>query len=244
MYLERTLPVRDVVSALAVSGAGELLALGYRDGGVEIVHLPSGKLLQVLKQAGGKRAHQDSAYALSFSPNGDVLISGGLDTTVRSWDVGDGSLLAAYSGHKMAVVSVACSPDGEWVASCGDTTVRIWNARSGEHRFTYQHESYTTSAVWSQDGESIVSGEMLGNVQIWDVSNGEKIVEYLGQAMIPGTKKYDEADFFSIGAIACTDQLIASSQSLEGEEAGTLHIWEAKTGKTCLSYPGHPHGPA
>ena len=61
-----------------------------------------------------------------------AIASGGLDKTVKVWDVLTGDSLASLSGHEYYVNSVAFSPDGSRIASGGgDNAVKVWDLAEG-----------------------------------------------------------------------------------------------------------------
>ncbi len=71
-----------------------------------------------------------SVNSASFSPNGDRIVSGGRDSTVRVWDVESGEELLTLTGHSDSVLGVGFSPDGKRIVSGSrDGSIKIWDAR-------------------------------------------------------------------------------------------------------------------
>src|SRR5262249_49149596 len=83
-------------------------------------------------------AHRSRVEALRFSPDGQVLLTGGADALIRAWDVGSGTELRSFTGHVGRVLDLAFAPDGQSFVSQGDNTVRVWSLSSGQllHTFT------------------------------------------------------------------------------------------------------------
>jgi WD40 repeat protein len=74
------------------------------------------------------KGHTGTVFCLSFSPDGKRLATGGLDGTVKIWDVATGQETLTLKGIGM-VTSLAFSPDGRRVLSAHmGGTVRIWDA--------------------------------------------------------------------------------------------------------------------
>jgi serine/threonine protein kinase/WD40 repeat protein len=78
------------------------------------------------------KANEDGLVTLGFSPNGQMLATGGSDRMVRLWDPATGKELhKPLQGHTKAVRAIAFSAGGNTLFTAGeDDTVRIW--RIGE----------------------------------------------------------------------------------------------------------------
>jgi WD40 repeat protein len=111
-----------------------LVASGGEDELVLVWRVEDGHLLRRFEQAG-------AVGALCWSANGEQLLIGGTDGTVRWWNPKLGVLLATVQAHDGWVRAVRISPDGKILASCGeDGTIRLWNMHSHQHLATLRAE--------------------------------------------------------------------------------------------------------
>ena len=61
--------------------------------------------------------HSNLVYSVVFSPDGEYLASGSLDTTIGVWRVSSGERIKTFTGHMDPIYSVVFSPNGEYLAS-------------------------------------------------------------------------------------------------------------------------------
>ena len=118
-----TLPQDGVVTSLAFSRDGYLLAAGNATGTIELWYLPGGEHAGSLAQLGAPAQH------LAFSPSGQLLASSHGDRRIHLWALAGATNqpLASLTGHTDAITSLAFSPDGATLASSSwDGTVRLW----------------------------------------------------------------------------------------------------------------------
>ena len=80
------------------------------------------------------RGHSNYVDCCAFSPDGQSVLSGSVDRTLKIWSAIDGSERYTLSGHSNWVTSCSFSPDGASVLSGShDKTLKIWDAATGAH---------------------------------------------------------------------------------------------------------------
>ncbi|KAG9535546.1 WD40 repeat-like protein, partial [Aureobasidium melanogenum] len=182
------LTIEDGVTTVAISPDNRFLAAGSLDKSVRVWELASGNLLERLEEAGGNPGHKDSVYSVAFSPGSRELVSGSLDRTIRMWELQPhypgnqnmpprnprgGKCIRTFEGHKDFVLSVALSPDGEWVLSGSkDRGVQFWNPQTGDAQLMLQgHKNSVISVAPSPvPGGLFATGSGDMRARIWRFS--------------------------------------------------------------------------
>ncbi|RCR67286.1 caspase family protein [Larkinella punicea] len=134
--------------------------------------------------------------SLAFSRDGDYILSGSWDNTLRLWKTSTGKLVRKFKGHTgeggSYVKSVDISPDGQYALSgagcsgsdCGtnqDNTIRLWNVATGEEIRRFEgHTDGVYSVTFSPDSLSIISGSEDKTVRLWNVNSGREIHQFNG----------------------------------------------------------------
>src|SRR5690606_37334561 len=80
-------------------------------------------------------------------------------------------------GHDQAVLSVACSPDSNYVASGSrDRTIKLWERSSGREVQTFfGHEGSVNCIDFSEDGRYMITSSADQTAKIWEVATGKEI---------------------------------------------------------------------
>ena len=162
--------------------------------------------------------HDGVLRALAVTPDGNRLISGGDDQTVRVWDLASGRLQHTLHGHTDSVRAVAVTPDGRRIVSGGTyDAVRVWDIESGQflHSIAGQSGYRAVHAVAvTPDGNRVVWAGAGATVQVWDLANGR-----LEHAL----KSQDHAVQFVV--------LTPDGRSvLSCGDAGMVQIWDLGSG--------------
>ncbi|KAI7859057.1 WD40-repeat-containing domain protein [Circinella umbellata] len=179
------IPIQDLdqkdpgVTSVAISPDSRLVAAGSLDKMVRVWDIQTGQALERLE------GHKDSVYSVAFMPDGRTLVSGSLDKTIKMWQLGTndgrsnygmdrdrskGPCKMTFTGHKDFVLSVACTPDGNWIVSGSkDRGVQFWDPRTGQTQFMLQgHKNSVISVAISPSGRTLfATGSGDNRARIW-----------------------------------------------------------------------------
>jgi periodic tryptophan protein 2 len=173
-----TAPKRLSFSSIAVDPSGEVVAAGSLDD--FDVHIWSVQTGQLLDQLSG---HEGPVSSLAFTPNGNSLISGSWDHTVRIWSIFQRTQTSEPLQLQSDVLAVAVRPDSKQVAvSSLDGQVTFWSVDEGTQ-------------------ESGMDGRR-------DASGGRKATDRRTAANVAGTKSFNTISYAADGSV-----LLASGNS-------------------------------
>lgn len=130
-----------------------------------------------------------------------------------------------YRGHSEAVITMAWSLDGKYIATGSyDSTVRVWNATSGHDIFVHRGREDVGAVAWAPDSQHLASASEVG-VQIWDVVGGGPALNYRGQGPILET--------FSSVAWSPNGQYLAGASG--SPYSAIVYVWRAMDGSDIFS---------
>jgi WD40 repeat protein len=141
-----------VMTSVAFSPSGMMLATGLLDGSVRLWKISDGTCVRRLK--GGEGA----TLSVAFSRDGSLLATGwGLSNKVLIWRATDGKLVRTIDDVFSPVSIIEFSPDGETLVTGRKLTgwVAIWRVSDGKR--LWSHERYGHS-----NGRTCGNGDVRG----------------------------------------------------------------------------------
>lgn len=172
------------------------------------------------------RAHGDSAFGATVTPDGSQVVSVGVDGAARVWSLPGGTETASWQAHDGWAVGVAMlGPDR--VVTCGnDMAVRIWNlaGRTQLHQLA-GHTDKVWSVAASADGQTMLSGSHDKSARLWSAA-GQELRRLEGHS----------------GAVWGVGLSADGRRAVSSDMDGTVWAWDTASGKPLYQLKGHTKG--
>ena len=179
--------------------------------------IAQGKILRVYPSSGG------DVYSVSYSQDGALLLTTGIDKTAKLWNAKTGELVQVFRAHDSTTGfgsttrTAAISPDGKHVlTSAGqDRVARLWDVQTGEEIRQYPISHWNSNTVLSHDGKYFFTTDDWRVVRLFSVETGEKLIEFAG---------HDDP----VRSMAVSPDGI---HLLTGSSDGTARLWDIDSAK-------------
>jgi hypothetical protein len=144
---------------------------------------------------------QSRGYAVAVTPDGKVLALGGVDGSIRRWELATGKPLCAFQLPKLqgaikeeppdgpdanAVGSLAFSADGKTLAAVGwDRKIHLWDTTTGHPRSAawIRDDVAVATVLFSPDGKRVAVARDDWHTQVHDLETGKKVSTMAGMPM-------------------------------------------------------------
>ncbi len=213
--------------------------------------------------------HTGWVRALAYSPDGRVVLTGGVDGTARFWSASTGRPAGPVLRHSGPVMDVAYSRDGRRVLTAVDRAVRLWDTATGRQLGQILHDRGLSLVALSPDGKLVLGADSGQVVHLWDVEAGRRAHEPLPHTEIyavrfspdgrtfltagrregvEGVQLWDTATGRPVGRMLKHLAVLAAAFSPDGKRLvsggndGTARLWEAASGEPLC--PPLPHAGA
>ena len=123
-----------------------------------------------------------------------------------------------------SIESLAFSPDGNTIVSCGGNNIHLWDSHTNQLLKTLiGHTKSVNSVVFSPDGNTIASASDDGTIRLWNVNTRKPLKTLMAHA-----------DSVNSVVFSSDGETIASA----GNDR-TIRLWNANTGELLKTLTGH-----
>jgi WD40 repeat protein len=179
---------------------------------------------------------------LAFSPDGKTLATTAGGNVLNLWDVATGKQLHAYSdAPEGGFRKIASTKDGDRLATFGtDRAIRIWDARTGKQLKLFDpYETTGYGLAIAPNAKRLVSSTNDGWVRVYDFNTYRELwKERIANCQATGVA------FSPDGRLVASAHLDPQRQSqpAEADEADSIQLWDAETGKQIRRIPTNLSG--
>lgn len=178
-----------IIYSIAFSPDQSIIAAGtgYNNSGHINIYDSQYNLLRTLP------GHSGNTSSLLFTPDGQYLISGGADGSIRVWNYIDGTFIQ-YLQHGTYLnggraIQLSISPDGQYLSSTGDgynLTIKIWKTsdwsvvhtfEAGDPYGSNSSTEFTPNGIYLGTRISYISNQ--DHIRFYKVETGELVREYI-----------------------------------------------------------------
>jgi len=206
--------------------------------------------------------HSGPVSSIALAAAGELVVSGGVDGTLRVWRVSTGSCLRVMRGHSSGIMAVLVAGAANRVVSASwDTTVRVWDLDSGECLHVLGGHLTPVVSLAAVGTERVAAGASDGSLRLWEIETGKCLATCKGHRdrinsilAIPGDRIASASDDGSVqvwnqdglrlGVLTGHGGPVLHLNWIGGSLATSCHsgkilMWDLETSKTRDILAGH-----
>ncbi|MBI2899130.1 MAG: serine/threonine protein kinase [Planctomycetes bacterium] len=214
------------------------------------------------------KGHTGKIHGLDVSPDGRLIVSAGVDETVRIWDLPGAKALESFAVHSGGAFAATFRPDGRELVSGGnDGAIRFRDAATWKETAVLQTEQGVANLEFSPDGALLVSTSDT-HITVWDARTRRQLSNWAAHPQMLNSVAFSaDGKTLVSGAIVEDPDAVKMWELPKGRALGALEMdggcaelaftpdgrylvtvgtfvrrWDLATRKRLGAYAGHAEG--
>jgi WD40 repeat protein len=216
------------VTTIALSPDQQFLISGSSDRTIKLWELATGTCVHTFT---GKRSlwsnagHTDRIRAVVFHPDGQTVLSGSDDGTIKQWNLNSGELIDTFPDQGWGVTALTSSRDGQLLISGGgDRLISLWDLATATLIETLdKHRDQISALVLEPNGQRLLSASYDKMIRLWNLQTAQPLNTLRGHTD-------------RISAIAVSSDWLTL---VSGSWDKTLKIWDLTEGRQVRTLVHH-----
>jgi serine/threonine protein kinase len=166
--------------------------------------------------------HDSWVQTLTFSPDGEKLVSGSADGAIKVWKTATGELLQTIQAHPQAIRSIVwVSPTNAIATGSLDRTIKVWETETAQPLTTIKaHADGICALAISHNvkpniGTVLASGSKDSAIKLWHTDTNQQIYTLNGHSR-------------AVTSLVFTPD---GKYLISGGDDRTIKLWQVTTGK-------------
>ncbi|CAO3681521.1 unnamed protein product [Rhizopus stolonifer] len=180
------------VWCLAVNSIGTLLAAGCEDGCIRMFNIANGNL-EYLRSFEPQKGR---VLSVAWAPNDEYIVSGGSDSSLRTWDPKTGRTIHRMTVEKnpkeqTLVWSVAATVGNVIISGDSTGTVTFWDSKMGTVKQTMKaHGADILCIAVSKDGKQVFTAGVDRKINTFKRATKKTKEDHVSQWINVGSRRY------------------------------------------------------
>jgi WD40 repeat protein len=120
--------------------------------------------------------HVGPVLAVTYSPDGAWVATGGVDRSIRLWNAFDGAPALALANHNGPVEALVFADNQTLYTASSDATLRVWAPATGRmKRILRGHDQPVLALDYSARRGLLLTGSADGSVRLTNPDTGEVV---------------------------------------------------------------------
>ncbi|MDX5339204.1 MAG: WD40 repeat domain-containing protein [Cyclobacteriaceae bacterium] len=159
------------IRVMSIASGKKQVAVGLSDHSIKILDLSNG-----FEPIANLNGHNNSVFALGYSPDENLLCSGGRDAQLKFWKTSNYTLDENIVAHMFAINYLSFKEDGKFLVTCSmDKSIKVWDVENRkllkviDKARNAGHGTSINKILWSTYSGQVVSISDDRTISIWQI---------------------------------------------------------------------------